>query len=144
MNFESTIERESTTHPGVVFRVRRMTFGRRMDLTRRIREAVGRMRFLEAGEQTPEEDAEAALLGAEIDAEYLRWGLEAVTGLELDGEPATVESLIGRGPEELTREALQLVLAEAHLSDDERKNSESHSISLAADRPDGTATNAAA
>ena len=39
------------------------------------------------------------------------WGLAEVGGLELDGAPATPESLVLRGPEELFREALVAVKA---------------------------------
>jgi hypothetical protein len=48
--------------------------------------------------------------------------LQAVEGLELDGAPATPESLAGSGPEELFREAVAAVRAEAGLSEAERKN----------------------
>jgi hypothetical protein len=50
------------------------------------------------------------------------WGLEEIHGLELDGQPATAESLIERGPEELFVEALAAVKSECGLSENERKN----------------------
>src|SRR5690606_24466428 len=85
-------------------------------------------------------EADAALLGAEIDKIYLLWGLERVEGLEIDGLQATPESLIERGPEALVREALRAVRCEVGLKESERKNSESPSISCTATTPDGTAT----
>jgi hypothetical protein len=79
------------------------------------------MEFLEAG-CTPGERMDAGLLRAEIDRTYLLWGLTGVSGLEVDGVEATPETLAERGPEELFREALAAVRAEAGLTDEERKN----------------------
>jgi hypothetical protein len=121
-----------------------MSFGRRLDLTRRVQELAKRIAFLAAGEQDTATEAERALLGAEIDREYLSWGLVSVDGLEIDGEPATPASLLEAGPEALVREALEAVRREAGLSEHERKNCESHSTSSSEAGPDGTATIAAA
>jgi len=117
-----------------------MSFGRRIELTRSIRETISRQHFLEAGPQGAEQEAEAALLAAEIDREYLKWGLEEVTGLEIDGAPATPDLFIGGGPEDIVAEALGFVLAEAGLSESERKNSESHSTLAKTVSPGGNAT----
>jgi hypothetical protein len=65
---------------------------------------------------------EARLLAAEIDRIYLLWGLQEVSGVDLDGKPATPESLAASGPEELYREALAAVKQQCGLSDAERKN----------------------
>ena len=65
---------------------------------------------------------EASLLGAEIDRLYIRWGLEEIRGLEIDGAPATAVSLVESGPEELFLEALTAVKAECGLLENERKN----------------------
>ena len=40
---------------------------------------------------------DAALLRAEIDRLYVTWGVEEVRGLEMDGAPATPESLADGG-----------------------------------------------
>jgi hypothetical protein len=69
---------------GVSYTVAKMSFGRRVELTRRIRELGLRKEFLEAGD-SPDEKMEAALLASEIDRIYLLWGLKEVAGLELDG-----------------------------------------------------------
>ena len=63
-----------------------------------------------------------ALLTSEIDRLYVMWGLKDVRGLELDGEPASPESLAASGPEELFREAVDAVKAECGLTEAERKN----------------------
>jgi len=53
---------------------------------------------------------------------YLRWGLREVTGLSIDGEAATHELLLERGPESLVREILTSIKAECGLNQEEAKN----------------------
>jgi hypothetical protein len=98
-----------------------MSFGRRVELMRKVRELSRRMEFLGAGETTWER-MDAGLLRAEIDRTFLLWGLTGVSGLVVDGVEATPEMLVERGPEELFREALAAVRRETGLSDIERKN----------------------
>jgi hypothetical protein len=121
MSYESVAVIESQCAPGVSFTVARMSYGRRVDLMRRIRDLARRKEFLEAGGESGEK-MEAALLNAEISRLYLSWGLRAVSGLILDGAEATPETLIDSGPEELCREALAAVREQAGLSETERKN----------------------
>ncbi len=112
---------ESKLAAGVSYTIAKMSFGRRVDLTRRIRELAARKEFLEAG-ATSTDKMEAALLASEIDRLYLMWGLKEVTGLELDGLAATPESLAASGPEDLFREALAAIKHQCGLSEAERKN----------------------
>jgi hypothetical protein len=121
MIYESVTEVASQAASGVVFTVVRMSFARRLELMRKVREFARRVEFHEAG-QEPAEKMDAALLQAEIDRLYLEWGLQSISGLEVDGMPATPEVLASRGPEELFREALAAVRAESGLSAAERKN----------------------
>ncbi len=121
MAYESTITRSSETIAGASFTIRRMSYGRRMALLRRLRETGRNLEYLDAGEALTEK-VEANLAGAEIDAEYLRWGLESISGLTIDGEQATAEILLDRGPETLAREIIGAIRAECGLSKDERKN----------------------
>jgi len=120
MTYESILERESLTSPGVTFVLAKMSFGRRVELTRRLREIAQRVEFLEAGDV--KEKIDAALLTSEIDRLYVLWGLKEIRGLELDGGPGTPESLAAIGPEDLFREALAAVKAECGLTETERKN----------------------
>jgi hypothetical protein len=122
MEYKSVAVVESRVSAGVRYEVARMSFGRRLDLMRQVRELARRIEFAEAGSE-PGERMDAALLRAEVDRLYLTWGLRGVAGLELDGGDATPELLIERGPEELVREALAAVQAEAGLNEEERKNS---------------------
>ena len=121
MEYISYEVKDSRAAPGVSYTIAKMSFGRRVELTKRIRELALRKEFAEAGE-TPNEKMEAALLASEIDRLYLLWGLKEITGLELDGLPATPQSLAADGPEELFREALAAVKEQCGLSDAERKN----------------------
>jgi len=121
MEYASVVEIESAARAGVRYLVARMSFGRRVELMRRVRELSRRVEFLDAG-TSPGERMDAGLLRAEIDRMYVLWGLEAISGIQLDGVEATPETMIERGPEELFREALAAVRAQTGLTDDERKN----------------------
>ncbi len=121
MTYESVKDVESKMAPGVKFRVARMSFARRVELMRQVRELARRVEFLEAG-QEPAEKMEAALVQAEVDRLYLMWGLVEISGLEVDGAAATPAVLAESGPEDVFREALAAVKAETGLSWAERKN----------------------
>ncbi len=121
MTYESVEVIESKTAPGVTFTVAKMSYGRRLELMRRIRELAGRMEFLEAGEE-PSQKMDAALLEAEVDRLYVTWGLRAVCGLLVDGVEATPDLLAESGPEDLFREALAAVRGQTGLTEAERKN----------------------
>jgi hypothetical protein len=120
MDYESSVELESAAMPGVRLRVVRMSFGRRVELMRRVRELARRVECFEAGDLGQRMDA--GLLRAEVERLYVAWGLVAVSGLRVDGAESTAEGLIECGPEELFREALAAVRREAGLTEDERKN----------------------
>ncbi len=121
MTYESTVTRAAECCEGVRYTISRMSFGRRVKLTRLVRELGTRMEFCEAGSELTDK-LEARLLSAEIDRLYLEWGMVAVSGLELDGLAASPLTLIGAGPEDLCSEILGAIKAECGLSDEERKN----------------------
>jgi hypothetical protein len=121
MNYESERVVASASVAGATFRIARMSFGRRIELTRRIWELTKKIEFLDAGED-PREKLEAAVLRGEIDKVYLSWGLAGIEGLTIDGEAAGVERLVEAGPEELCREIVAAIKAECGLNEDERKN----------------------
>ena len=121
VTYTSTLTVNSLVFPGVAFAIGRMSFGRRMELFRRIREIAANLEYLEASADFREQ-VEATLLEQEIDGLYLRWGLVGIDGLAIDGEPATIELLFERGPEPLAREIVASIKAECGLSDAERKN----------------------
>ena len=121
MTYESVAVVESRVVPGVTFTVAKMSYGRRLDLMRRIRELSRQIEFLEAG-TAPGEKMDAALLEAEVNRLYLNWGLRSVSGLIVDHHEVTPETLAESGPEELFREAVAAVLAQTGLNEAERKN----------------------
>jgi len=120
-SFDSAIWFDAESAAGVRFAIARLTFGRRLDLARRIREIGRKAEFLAAGADLRDK-LEAAVVGAEVDRAYLEWGLLAVEGLTIDGEAATPLSVVDRGPLELAAEILGRVKAECGLSEIERKN----------------------
>ncbi len=121
MNYETSVVIESGCFPGVKFRISKMSFGRRLELTKRVRDLSQRIEFHAAGEDAREK-IEAALLSREIDKIYLEWGLEGIEGLDIDGKPVSVELLIQAGPEGLCREILDAIKAECRLTEADRKN----------------------
>jgi hypothetical protein len=121
VRYESIISFDSKAAQGVRFAIHRISFGRRMELSRRVRELSRRAEFLEAGTEVHEK-IEANILAQEIDAMYLQWGLVSITGMVIDGEPATAERFLEKGPEELVREVISAIKAQCGLSEGERKN----------------------
>jgi hypothetical protein len=119
--YTSSVWFDSETRAGVRFGILRISFGRRIELARRIREIGRRAEFLEASGDARER-LEATVLAAEIDRAYLEWGLIGVEGMEIDGAAATASSAIEAGPAELTAEVLSRIKRECGLTEDERKN----------------------
>jgi hypothetical protein len=106
---------------GVRYEIVRVSFGRRIELARRIREIGRKMEYLEAGTDAREK-LEATVLAAEIDRAYLEWGLVSIEGLGIDGAAATPETLVDHGPVELAMEILGRIKSECGMTEDERKN----------------------
>jgi len=107
--------------PGVEFVIARMTFGRRLELMKRVRDLAARLEYFDAGREEKNR-IEASLLGAQLDRLYIQWGLEEIRALELDGEAATPQLLIDKGPEDLFQEILTAIKSECGLNEQERKN----------------------
>jgi hypothetical protein len=144
MNFQSRQKFESKVpgFEGVAFTLNRMTEGRRIklrlalaDATARLRETLVEIRRLKE-QETPEPKRAAELLDTvtaivedEVTPAWVRWGLHAIEGLEIDGQPATVESLIESGPTALYAEIAAAVRREAGLSDEQQGESEPLSTS---------------
>ncbi len=120
-NYESSVVVHSHSVPGVKFTINRISFGRRMELCRRVRDVGQKLEFLEAGDHFREK-VEANLLSHEIDKIYLEWALVAVDGLTIDGEPATGELVVTKGPEALSREIVEAIKSQCGLNEEERKN----------------------
>ena len=121
MNHESTRNVVSRSCPGVTYTIRCMSFGRRLELLKSVRDAARELEFRVAGDAV-EDRAHAAVQSARVEELYLQWGLQSVSGLCIDGEEATPEMLVERGPELLCREIAAEIRRECALSDEERKN----------------------
>lgn len=112
---------ESLVVAGVRYLVRRVSLALRAEITRRVRALLAELEYREAGEGL-EERLSAALVGAKVDAAYVETGLVKVEGLEIDGQAATLESLLERGPEGLSREIAKTIRERCQMTEAERKN----------------------
>ncbi len=121
VKYDSMLELESHSHPGVRFRIRRPSFKRRSMLIGQVRELGRNLQFLDAGEGVADR-IEAFHVHSKIDQLYLEWGLDSVEGLEIDGSAITIEDMLEKGPESLTREILERIKGQLSLTEDERKN----------------------
>ena len=120
-DYASIAWRESCAVKGVRYAINRMSLTHRIALTKSIRELTLKHEFLRAG--NPADQVEAALSELLIKKLYLEWGLSQIEGLKIDGQAATVEAVIAKGPEELTNEIVAEIQTELGLSDEETKNS---------------------
>src|SRR5580698_9732309 len=121
LQYDSLVSIDSKSTQGVRFTINRVSFGRRMELSRRVRELSRRAEFLGASTELNEK-IEASILAQEIDAMYLQWGLANIEGLIIDDEPATAGRLLEKGPEDLVREIVSAIKEQCGLSEPERKN----------------------
>jgi hypothetical protein len=121
VHYDSVVSIDSKAAPGVRFAIHRISFGRRMELSRRVREISRKAEFLEASTELHEK-IEANILAQEIDVMYLQWGLVKIDGLIIDGEAASAVQLLEKGPEDLAREIVGAIKAQCGLSESERKN----------------------
>jgi hypothetical protein len=111
---------ESRALPGVRFCIRRISLAQRIELTSRARELTRRYEFLKAGDGADQLEASLAdLLTRKL---YVEWGLADIRDLTIDGQPATVELIVEKGPESLSNEIIAAIQAELSLSEEERKN----------------------
>lgn len=121
VRYESTVTRDSVTHRGVRFTIRRPSLHRRAEITRKVRQLLAELEYRAAGESL-EDRLAAAELESRIDGAYLEWGLERIDGLEVDGAACDARLLADRGPEELAKEVAEAIRRECRLSEEERKN----------------------
>lgn len=82
---------------------------------------AARIRALTASART-EDAVAAAVLRREISKRVLEWGVVDISGLEINGAPATKQTLLEEGPEELSIEILEELQQRLSLNEQERKN----------------------
>jgi hypothetical protein len=119
-DYQSLLWLESELFPGVEFSIRKISLAQRIKLSSRVRELTLKNEFLRAGE--PANQLEAAITDLLVEKLYVEWAVAHLKGLQIDGEPASVDLLIERGPEALIREMAEAIGAHLELSDAERKN----------------------
>lgn len=140
---ETTRRVESINFPGVVFFLKKMTEGRRIQLrsllgehNHRVREILKQQSALEAVPEA-ERDMPAwldlqeefdGIMIEKVNPVWINWGVKLIEGLESDGKPLTVDEW-KEWPSALTNEVVEAVKAEAELNGTERKNFESHTTS---------------
>ena len=120
VGYSSLSWHKSKTIEGVRFAIKRVSLAQRLDLNQRVRELTLRHEFLKAGLAT--DQLEAACADLLVRKLYVEWGLAALEGLAIDGQTATGELLIEKGPEELVDEIVSVIQEEIGLSEEERKN----------------------
>ena len=119
--YSSVVWQNSNTYKGVRYAVRKISLAQRIEMAERIQALSSKYEFLKAGDAL--EKAEAHLADLLVRKLYLEWGLAVLEGLIIDGEKASVDLLIEKGPEPLCDEIISSIRAELELSDEERKNS---------------------
>lgn len=112
---------DSRTLRGVAFRIARVSFLRRIELLKRLRGLFAEFECRTASESDADR-VEASRVGMEVQRAYLDWGLLELNGLRIDGAPATKESLLALGPEDLCDEIARAVKERSFLTEAERKN----------------------
>ena len=116
----SVVWHDSKIIAGVRYATRRISLLQRIELTSQVRELMLRHEFLKAGDAA--EGLEATLGELFVQKLYVEWGLCEIDGLTIDGEPASRQLLIEKGPESLTQEIVAAIRSELELSEQERKN----------------------
>lgn len=139
MNFEPTQEIKSTARPGVSFVVRRLNKIQRaqrdaklIDARARIASIYERMRPMfqddntvrpECLEEFKKLDNEVGMaMVTDLYPAYLRAGLLSITGYEIAGKPATIETLLSDGEDDLLDEIYAACVANGGLTAEQEKN----------------------
>jgi hypothetical protein len=120
VSYSSLSWHKSKTIEGVRFAIKRVSLAQRLELNRRVRELTLRHEFLKSGPAA--DQLEAACADLLVRKLYVEWALGDLEGLAIDGQTATIELLIEKGPEELVDEVIAAMQEEIGLSEEERKN----------------------
>ncbi|BDC52081.1 hypothetical protein F183_A43960 [Bryobacterales bacterium F-183] len=120
-SWRSAEEYRSTAYPTVKYRISKMSMGRRLELTRRLRDLMKRLEFANAGTSN-EDKMDAAILAGEIDRLYWEFAVESIEGIQMNGDEIGPTTQFELGPEDLSREILMRIKQQTQLTETERKN----------------------
>jgi hypothetical protein len=98
-----------------------MTLRQRINLVQELHTLYREHEFSSAGTSSADRLL-AQLSSLRIDEVFLRWGVMAIDGLQVDGKPVGAAELAEHGPERLTAEVLGRIRETIALSPDEEKN----------------------
>lgn len=118
---ETTVRYESSVAAGVWFRVRRMTLRQRIQLLEDLYPLYTEAEFLKSG-ATEAERLMAQVKTLKLQEILLRWGVESVGGLVVNGRELAARELSENAPEELAAEMVQRVQEAAGLTEKQEKN----------------------
>lgn len=154
--YSSTVPLESKTQAGVTVIIKKPSAARRADLTLRLSGLMGEMEDL--ARQAPEDGTEVTSpadvakqnllitkyngLLARISSVRVEAFVDSIKGLTIDGKPATAESLVAAGPEDLLGEVAVEVMRLLGLTGEEQKNSPRPTTSSPEGGPDPSTTTA--
>jgi hypothetical protein len=99
-----------------------MSLIRRHRMMQELKSLASEEAFHRAAQEEAGSEISAAEVQARIDELVIRTALIEIKGLNIDGQPATAESLMENGPEGLAREIAEAIAEESALNENERKN----------------------
>jgi hypothetical protein len=135
-SLKTTSTKESSIVPGVIFHLRKMTEGRRIELRKSLMETNQRIRQIGreqdgilSNKDNPDmvrymelSDEFDSLMIEQVHPKTLLWGIKSIEGLEIDGNPKSIDDW-SEFPSELFAEMIHAINVESGLSKDEEKNS---------------------
>lgn len=167
VNYKSLVEFDSKLFPGLHLKLRKMSAGRRADYRvktadvyteiRKRREPVDALlskeKELDEDDKTGKEEIDREVRQLQLDTwnevivpklypSLIRWGVAEVSGVEVDGEPVTIDNLLEKIPEDIVVEIGAAIDRIIGLSFEEQMLFESPSTSSA--QVDGQTKNTSA
>lgn len=112
---------QSTSCPGVRFRVKRMTLGGRIELLERIYPLLKEAESMAAG-TSQSDQVRNQLSTLKVQEALLAWGVVELDGLCVDGVEIPAREVGRSAPEKLAQEMLTVIQRQIALTEAERKN----------------------
>lgn len=130
MNLETSKLHESKVHPGVTFKVKQLNQLERAKRDAAVLDHQHRLSDLLSAHGKTEDEQEKRRIAMDIESivsvylkpSIIRAGLLEVSGVTIDGQPATVDTLLAHAPDTLLEEIMEACAAGAGLTDEQQKN----------------------